>query len=77
MSTSKTLSYILHELIALKIPIRRWGTVAKHFIVHLPETGHIFDSITTSVDFLSWIVLFITFYTSDTAEDVTKHFGKV
>lgn len=49
----------------LQPPMRRWASVSKDFIVHLPETKNGLDTITTFVDRLSRRVHFIPCKTQD------------
>jgi hypothetical protein len=58
----------------LEVPIRRWGSNATDFIMHLPKTKNGYDSITTGVDRLSRRVHFFPSRSSDSAVDEAMQF---
>ena len=58
----------------LELPERRWGSLAKDFIVALPKSRSGYDAITTWVDRLTKRVHFVPCKGTDTAEDVAITF---
>lgn len=58
----------------LEPPERRWGSICKDFITHLPQTDSGFDSTTAFVDQFSKHVRLFPSCSQDTAQDVASCF---
>ena len=64
----------LGEPNSFEVPQRRWGSIATDFIVKIPKTKNVYNSITTVVSKLTRGVRFTPSKDTDTAVDVANSF---